>query len=262
MYVIRSGRALAAALVLTLLPAAGFGATFDVLQQRANISNDGTGVRSVAGQINVPDPIDQTVVGTTAGSFHLSKRLSGTSDAYEDFIAFCVEVTQSITTSVGSPVTYTENANLFSSERRTLISTLIGTAFDPSLGAVHHAATQVAVWKLAFGDISSPTGNAFDVTARSTENLGGGFLGLTALDVTDTFGTTVFTIAQSWLSKLDGIGGDDWTLLSGNRVTFLESDGSQNILTYTTPVPVPAAGALLIGAIAGLATVRRRRPAA
>lgn len=261
MVTIHTGRALVAALVLTIVPVAGFGATYDIIQQRANISSDGIEVKSVAGQINAPNPVTQDRVNTTAGSFHLAKRLTGTSDAYQDFIAFCIEVTQSITTSTGSPVVYTENATLFSGARRELISTLIGSAFDPSLGAEHHAATQVAVWKLAYGDISSPTGNAFDAFARSTENLNGGFLGLSIPDVSTTFGNNVFNIAQGWLSKLDGIGGDDWIRLSGSRVTFLESAGSQNLVTYTAPVPVPAAGGLLIGAIAGLAVLRRRRSA-
>lgn len=260
MSAIHTGRALAAALVLTIVPVASFGATFDVLQQFANISEDGTGVKSVEGQINAPESGIQTTVNTSAGSFHLSKSPTGTT-AYEDFIAFCIEVTQTITTSTGTPVQYTENAALFSADRRVLISTLLGNAFDPSLGAEHHAATQVAVWKLAYGDISSPTGNGFDATARSTENLGGGFLGLSTPDVTNTFGATVFNIAQGFLDKLDGVGGDDWALLPGKRVTFLESANSQNLVTYTAPVPVPAAGALLMGAIAGLAAVRRRRTA-
>lgn len=262
MFAIHTGRALAAALVLTIVPAASFGATFDVVQQRDNISNDGTAIKSVSGQINAPDPVNQEVVNTTAGSFHLSRRPTNTNDAYQDFIAFCIEVTQSLTTSTGTPVAYTENAALFGSDRRELISTLLGTAFDPALGADHHAATQVAVWKLAYGNISSAAGNAFDVTAQSDQNLGGGFLGLTPPDVSNTFGTTVFAIAQGFLDNLDGdLLNGEWTRLSGNRVTFLESANSQNLVTYTTPIPVPAAGGLLIGAIAGLAAVRRRRAA-
>lgn len=262
MFAIHTGRALAAALVLTLVPVAGFSATYDVIQQRASIGDDGTSVKSVSGQINVPNPINQGIVSTTAGSFHLSKKLTGSTDAYQDFIAFCIEVTQTITTNTTTPVVYTENAALFSSDRRELISTLLGTAFDPSLGAAHHAAVQVAVWKLAYGDISGPSGNAFDATARSTENLGtGNFLGLSTPDVNTTFGAGVFDTAQGWLDKLDGVGGDDWVRLSGNRVQFLQSATSQDLVTYVAPVPVPAAGGLLIGAIAGLAALRRRRAA-
>lgn len=267
MFAIQKGRAIAAALVLTVMPAAGFAATFDVLQQRANISDDGTGIKSVAGQISTPNPTTQAMVGTTAGSFHLSKRPAGaTTQAYEDFIAFCIEVTQSITTNTTTPVTYTEDNSLFSGDRRALMATLLGTAFDPTQGAQHHAATQLALWKLAYGDISSSTGDAFDVRVRSSENLTGAtFLSFVEPDVNNTFdeaSSGVFDLAQSWLDKLDGAGTDDWTLLPGSRVSFLTAGGSQNLVTYTAPVPVPAAGGLLVGAIAGLAVLRRRRAAA
>jgi len=267
MFAIHTGRAIAAALVLTVVPAAGYTATFDVVQQRANISNDGTGVKSVAGQISVLDGGTQQPINTTAGSFHLSKKPTGApTSAYEDFIAFCIEVTQNIITSTGSPVTYTEDNSLFDPTRRQLISTLLGTAFDPAEDAQHHAATQLAVWKLAFGDVSASSGDAFDVTAQSFKNLpGGSFLSFVEPDVDNTFdgaSSGVFTLAQGWLDKLDGAGGDDWTLLPGNRVTFLSAEGSQNLVTYTAPVPVPAAGGLMMGAIAGLAALRRRRKTA
>ncbi|PWR01491.1 hypothetical protein DKT77_15210 [Meridianimarinicoccus roseus] len=264
MYGFTAGRAIIAALAIGIVPAAASAATYDVLQQRSSISNDGTGNKSVSGQINAPDPVSQSVVNTSAGSFHLKKRAAGTSDAYEDFIAFCIEVTQSITTSTGSAVSYTENNTLFSNTRRGLISTLLGTAFNPLAGAQHHAATQLAVWKLAYGDISTPTGDAFDVTAKSFENLPGStFLSFTD-GLTNTFesnSTGVFALAQGWLDKLDGAGTDDWTLLSANRVTFLENASSQNLVTYTAPVPVPAAGLLLAGALGGLGLARRRRAA-
>lgn len=258
------GRAVIAALAIGVLPATAGAATYDVLQQRASISNDGTGDKSISGQINAPDPATQSVINTSAGSFHMKKRASGTSDAYEDFIAFCIEVSQSITTSTGTPVVYTENNALFSNARRGLISTLLGTAFDPLAGAQHHAATQLAVWKLSFGDISSSTGDAFDVTAQSFENLPGStFLSFTD-GLTNTFesnSTGVFALAQGWLDKLDGAGTDDWTLLSANRVTFLENASSQNLVTYAAPVPVPAAGLLLAGALGGLGLAPRRRAA-
>lgn len=267
MFAIHTGRAFAAALVLTVVPAAGFAATFDVLQQRANISNDGTGVKSVSGQISTANPTLQDVVSTTAGSFHLSRRETGSGDPYEDFIAFCIEVTQSITTNTSTPVSYTEDNSLFGGDRRELMATLLGTAFDPSQGAQHHAATQLALWKIGYGDISSPSGDAFDVTARSFENLPGGtFLSFNDGDVSTTFDDNsagVFALAQGWLDQLDGDAGNgEWTRLAGNRVSFLTAGGSQNLVTYTAPVPVPAAGGLLVGAIAGLAALRRRRTTA
>lgn len=249
------------ALSFGVVPLAGHAATYDVLQQRATLADDGTETKSVAGQINTANPTTQSVVNTSAGSFHLKKREAGTTDAYEDFIAFCVEVTQSITTSTGSAVTYTENNSLFSNDRRGLMATLLGTAFDPAGDAQHHAATQLAIWKLGYGDISTSAGDAFDITANSFENMPGStFLGFQS-GLTNTFednSAGVFALAQGWLSKLDGAGLDDWTLLSANRVTFLENSGSQNLVTYTAPVPVPAAGLLLVGALGGLGFMRRK----
>lgn len=254
-----NGRTLVAALAFGCFPAIGGAATYDVLQQNSNISNDGSAVKSVAGQINTPDPVAQNVVNTTAGSFHLKKRAAGTSDAYQDFIAFCIEVTQSISTSASTAIQYSENNALFSGQRRTLMATLLGTAFDPAQGAQHHAATQLALWKLGFGDISSPGGDAFTVTADSSENLGGGFLSFTN-GVSNTFednSAGVFALAQGWLNKLDGAGNDDWDPISGANVTILQNQNSQNLVTYA-PVPVPAAGILLAAALGGLGFVRRK----
>lgn len=99
MFAIHSGRALAAALVLSVVPAGGFAATFDVRQQRSNISDDGTGVKkSVAGQISTPSSTKLEVNKTTAGSFHPKKRPAGSNTVCEAFTAFCVAVSQSIRT--------------------------------------------------------------------------------------------------------------------------------------------------------------------
>jgi hypothetical protein len=152
-------------------------------------------------------------------------------------------------------VVYTENNSLFGSDRRELASTLLGSAFDPSQGAQHHAATQLALWKLDFGDISNPSGDAFDVTARSFENLP-----CSALPSFDDNSAGVFALAQGWPDQLDGDAGNgEWTRLAGNRLSFVTGEGSQNLVTDTEPVPVPAAGGLRVGAIAGLAALRRRR---
>jgi hypothetical protein len=48
---------------------------------------------------------------------------------------------------------------------------------------------------------------------------------------------------------------------AGFHVISFENGGSESFVTSPTPVPVPAAGFLLIGALGGLAAVRRRRRA-
>lgn len=124
----------------------------------------------------------------------------------------------------------------------------------------------LALWKLAFGDISTSSRDAFTVEFGSSQNLPGGFPSFTGGGITDTFDSNsagVFALANSWLSQLDdNANNGEWTRLPGTRVSFLTAENSQNLVTYTAPVPVPAAGGLLIGAIAGLAVLRRRRQTA
>jgi len=267
MTAIHTGRAIAAALVLTLVPAAGFTATYDVVQQNDSIFDDGSGAKFVAGTIRELRVSDGRTgsrnIDTAAGAFHLSKKPEGAPDsAYEDFIAFCVEVFQTIQTSTTTPVQYTENNSLIGEDRRELMSTLLGTAFDPAQGAVHQAATQLAIWKLTYGDISAD-GNAFIVAKRSTENLPTDTTSLGFLGNFNVEPSGAFELANEWLAQLDGDATNgEWDRLPGQRVSFLTSESSQNLVTYTAPVPVPAAGGLLIGAIAGLAALRRRRKAA
>lgn len=77
----------------------------------------------------------------------------------------------------------------------------------------------------------------------------------------DVNATTAFDFAQGYLVAADGYGdGRKFTL------TFLESTPvsgpkKQNLVT-ATPVPLPAAGLLLLAALGGLSALRRRRKTA
>lgn len=268
-----SARMFLASAAIAALPVMGSAATFDVLQQRASATDDGTGDKSVMGHISVPDGLGgQDVTRALAGSFHLKKRPTDSGDPYADFIAFCFEVAATLTTSPTSVTTYESDPAALDSGRRSLMATLLGTGFDPALGADHHAATQIAVWKLATGDISSPSGDAFDVTARSSAGLTSGFFSVAEADVTEpTFDENsngspgVFTLAQQLLDNLDGDATNgEWTLLSDAGLMVLTAAGTQNLVTYTPgpgpitpPIPLPAPALLLIGGLASLGLLRR-----
>lgn len=90
------------------------------------------------------------------------------------------------------------------------------------------------------------------------------FLGVHGADGTRTVNDAsigVFNGAHGWRDKIDGAGTDDWARPPGNRVSFLTAEDSQNLVTYTAPVPVPAAGRQLMGTVTGLAVPPRREHA-
>lgn len=258
-------RAAAFAGALACLVAPAGAATVDVLRQRPAELNDGTAFKAVRGLVNRPINGTQRTAALFAGSHHLKLRPSGSTDAYRDFIAFSLEVTQPITTSATVPVAFTDDRSRLDAARRDKIATLIFNAFNPAGSAVHHAAVQLAIWKLAYGDIASPQGDAFRLAARSSQTLSAGFFSLpqhwNGAVPAQSFALVPGLVAMTrgYLGKIDGAGPDDWAPVSGRHLRILTSPESQDLVSYTPAVPLPAAGMLLGTGLGALALRRRRR---
>lgn len=274
-----SRNAFAATLLALALPSTGaMASTVDVVQQFAN---PGKGT-SIVGRMSMPRSDGTQKTGTyRAGALLMQGRATGTASPFEDFVAYCVEVTTDLATNRSTPVTYTGQSSLFGTAREQLIATLFAEAYDPNASAKAHGAFQLALWNLVYGDISDTTGSGFDIAARDSDGFTAGHLDFDkASDNTQLRGRFedrtpgVFALAQGWLDALNQDGGtEDWTLRTGaSGLTFLTSANSQDLVTYTPPqppgpgpapvIPLPAGfftlGAALVGLV-GHARLKSRR---
>ena len=164
-----------------------------------------------------------------AGMFRLTATdIDGTT---KNFLAFCLEPLATLTL----PKDHTVGINLGSSVLDRL-GALMSNAFGKVTNSQTAAAFQIAAWELSnesSGTLSLANGNFVLTSAQ----------------------TSTRTLAQSWLNQ---IASGNWK--SGGKVTYLSAPGTQDLITdIPAPVPLPAAGAMLIGGLAGLGALRRRR---
>ncbi|MFZ1726870.1 MAG: VPLPA-CTERM sorting domain-containing protein [Albidovulum sp.] len=217
--------AAALAVLLAAMPAAA--TTVNVTAQGTNVFRD------MNGQNAWFQSVSYTVNGTarhvSAGAF----RFVGTTPNgnSQNFVAFCLEPLEWL-----SLRTYTDGTSLSASVVGQLGS-LLSNAFGMVNNSTSAAAFQIAAWEI----VSESVGNY---------NLGSGAFQLTSVNATTR------TLAQGWL---DSISSGQWTSTGGVRI--LTASGTQDLLTDMAPVPVPAAGMMLLGGLAGLVGLRRRRKA-
>ena len=219
--------ALALGTVTALSPASA--ATINVTKQGTNAFVDASGGNGWYQSTSYT--LNGTGRSAAAGMF----RLTGTSTngAVQDFLAFCLEPLETLTL----PKDHTVGTTLGSSVLDRL-GALMSNAFTLVTGSQSAAAFQMAAWEIA-----NESNGSLDLAQ-------GGFRITSA-------GTGTQSLAQSWLNL---IGSGQWT--SGGNVTILSASGTQDLLTNIAPVPVPAAGVMLLGGLAGLGALRRRRKAA
>lgn len=249
-------------------------ATFDVYQQTDDVFESRLGIKKVlAGTGNLPDGAGGNAVAKHGfGMLFMSDRETGSADPLSDFVAFCVELAVPLATSEAVPVQYTSPASLFSAQRTQLLGTLFKNVYDESENRTHQGALAMTIWKIVHGDISSPAGDAFDLSAQSSFGLGTSYMDYDTDTVGDPIVDNVLVkvpamaaLSASWLEALDGDGVGDWvqnvTDLAGLR--FYESATSQNLVSYDPPdpsippVPLPA-GLLLLGSSLAVLGARKK----
>ena len=201
-------------------------------------SNGSTAVQITSGADPVVSP-----TWVAAGAFALNGDLDGKPGA-ELFDAFCLD----IGTWLRLPSLYTVTGSPFASDPLTALQkSNIGKLFNTAYSTLNLAnATQSAGFQLALWEIVNET-------AGAPFALGSGNFHATGSAAANNFADLL----------LAGLGG---TQTQKYRMTFLQStdpriDGghySQNLVTVS-PVPLPAAGLMLIAGLGGLGLMRRRR---
>jgi len=165
--------------------------------------------------------------GVYAGPF----RLVG-NNGFGNFVAFCVDLAQYLT----SGNTYTvSGSSKYGSSVDTNIDRLFTSVYSSINTAIQGAAFQVALW-----EIISDTSGSY--------NLAGGNFSV----VNASYSSAVINQANSYLNGLTG------AATGGYRLSFLQSDVGQDIVTIS-PVPLPAAAGMLGLGLVSLFGLRRRR---
>jgi hypothetical protein len=214
-----------AAVAVAALAVPASAATYNVTAQGKNVFLDANGKN--AWYENVSYALNGSRVSASAGVFRM--KLTGANGVAQDFLSFCLE-----------PLEYLRIPRVYA-DGTSLSKTQVG-----SLGALVNNALKLVV--------NSRTAAAFQLAAWEIANEGGKLdLNKGAFVVKSANGNTV-GLAQGWLNAISG---GKWA--ANTRVRILTATQTQDLVTDLPPVPVPAAGVLMMGALGGLAALRRRR---
>ncbi|WP_274789844.1 VPLPA-CTERM sorting domain-containing protein [Roseovarius tolerans] len=235
---------LASAVALSFLAAGASASTVDLTYHGASSGNDAKGVK-----IKNAPATSGANTPLIAGAFGFKMRTDAV-DPLTEFLAWCLDIGSNLGTngSFEYKVTNTPFSNSFGldPDQRGRVQSV----FDANYGmldiadGIEAAGFQVALWDALYDDDGDASAGDF----RISSGYGYGY------------GADIIKQANYFLR--------DANMYKGGKVfnlTFFESTGEgaakkQNLVT-ATPVPLPAAGLLFLGALGGLAALRRRKAA-
>lgn len=221
-------RTFAAALAVAALAGPAAAATYDVTTQGRNAFFDANGQNAWYEYASYS--LNGQTASAAAGVFRLNA--TDALGVSRDFLAFCLEPLEYLRL----PRAYDDGTSLTTAQVGAL-GALVNNALKLVNNARSAAAFQLAAWEIA------NEGGRYELS-------GGAFV------VTSVNGQTR-NLAQTWLNALNG---NTWA--PDYKVRILTAARTQDLVTDLPPVPVPAAGFLLVGALGGLAALRRRKRSA